>query len=438
MNKISAIFLLQGKKCRFSIEICILYRVHDSNKRRAYMKKLFVILLLVSLVMGAVFAQSISENPEGMKRVIILNNAFEGLEETRQCYNAKEWHKSYNLGEIIDANFWFTPADDATVTVMAYADLYTDTCDLATFRGKYVSFVKDNPAYDYDLFVGPNQKESSDVWYKGWAIIGNEALVFMPTEGIEDLLYYAENIGLVPATGFIFESVSGESVTLTAAQLADAKIVYEGDVITLVCGETKLANVKSVTVEGVTKDSKNLGEGVYRMIMALNADGVYGVEAPYLQNRAGTWYPTAKTASHKFAGCYSVAEMFAKFDVTPCAGVQVISYADGYAREEEYEHFTKKFIGWHATGEYITMGQEQARKEDAVYNAGYYILTDDAFVYIPETGLKVADAFEKVGMAEVVQYKLTYADGKVELKYAEEVADLVLAADSTLVSIEAN
>ena len=402
------------------------------------MKKVLAIVLLVALAVGALFAQSISENPQGMKRIIILNNAFEGLQETRQCYNAKEWHKSYNLGEIIDQNLWFIPADDATVSTVAYADLYTDTCNLATFRGKYVSFIKDNTGFEYDLFVGPNQKESSDVWYKGWCIVGNEALVFMPEEGIEDLLYVAENVGLVPATGFVFTSISGESVTLTAEQLAGAKIVYDDNrVITLVCGETKLANVKDVVVEGITKDSKVEGEGVYRMVMLLNADGVYGVEPPYEQNRAGTWYPTAATSSHKYAGCYSVAELFAKFDVKPTASVQVVSYADGFARDEAYDAFIKKYIGWHASAEYITMGQYQSRKEDAVWNAGFYILEDESFVYIPEAGVKLADAFEKIGMADVVQYKFTYADGKVELKYAEDIAGITLAADSNLVSIEA-
>ena len=260
----------------------------------------------------------------------------------------------------------------------------------------------------------------------------------MPEEGIEDLLYVAENVGLVPATGFVFTSISGESVTLTAEQLAGAKIVYDDNrVITLVCGETKLANVKDVVVEGITKDSKVEGEGVYRMVMLLNADGVYGVEPPYEQNRAGTWYPTAATTSHKYAGCYSVAELFAKFDVKPTASVQVVSYADGFARDEAYDAFIKKYIGWHASAEYITMGQYQSRKEDAVWNAGFYILEDESFVYIPEAGVKLADAFEKIGMADVVQYKFTYADGKVELKYAEDIAGITLAADSNLVSIEA-
>jgi hypothetical protein len=403
------------------------------------MKKLLTIVLLVSLVAGALFAQSIYENPEGMKKIIILNNAFEGLEASRQCYNAKEWHKSYSLGQIIDDNLWFTPADDAIVSTVAYADLYTDTCDLATFRGKLVSLIKDNPEYDYDLFVGPNQKESSDVWYKGWCIVGNEALVFMPEDGITDLLYVAENVGLVPATGFVFENVAGKSVTLTAEQLASAQILYVDGSITLICGDVSLADVQSVTVAGITKASKVEGDGVYRMVMVPNAVGVYGVDAPLLGNRAGTWYPTATTAKHKYAGAYSVADLFAKFDITPCDSVQVVSYADGYAREEEYVHFTKKYIAWHASAEYITMGMEQSRKEDAVYNAGFYILKDEAFVYIPEAGngINLGEVFAKIGMADVVQYKLSYADGTVMLVYNESIPNLYIPAESDLVTIEA-
>jgi len=403
------------------------------------MKKLLTIVLLVSLVAGALFAKAISENPEGMKKIIILNNAFEGLEESRQCYNAKEWHKSYSLGQIIDDNLWFTPSDSTIVSTVAYADLYTDTCDLATFRGKLVSLVKDNPAYDYDLFVGPNQKESSDVWYKGWCIIGNEALLFMPVDGITDLLYVAENVGLVPAAGYEFQNVAGKSVTLTAEMLASAEIVYAGDTITLQCGDISLPDVQSITVAGITKDSKIEGDGVYRMVMVPNAVGVYGVDAPLLGNRAGTWYPTATTAKHKYAGAYSVADLFAKFDITPCESVQVISYADGYEREEEYEHFTKKYIAWHASAEYITMGMEQSRKEDAVYNAGFYILKDESFVYIPEggNGINLGEVFAKVGMADVAQYRLTYADGSVSLVNSKDIANLIIPAESNLVTIEA-
>ena len=151
----------------------------------------------------------------------------------------------------------------------------------------------------------------------------------------------------------------------------------------------------------------------------------------------GTWYPTATTAKHVNPGCYSGAELFDKFDVTPTAEVYVESYVDGYGRAEKYDAFIKKYIGWHATAEYITMGQYQSRKDDAIWNPGYYILSAESFAYIPEAGLNVAAVFERIGMADVTQYKFTYADGKVELKYAEEIPGLVIAADSNLLTIEA-
>ena len=49
---------------------------------------------------------------EGMKELIVLNNAFEGLELSKQVYNAKEWHKCYSLKEIVEDNFWFIPSPD--------------------------------------------------------------------------------------------------------------------------------------------------------------------------------------------------------------------------------------------------------------------------------------------------------------------------------------
>ena len=399
-----------------------------------------IIVLFLSMLLFPVYSSDdivdVMIPVDGMRRIIILNNAFEGLEATRQCYNAKEWHKCYNMGEIIDMNLWFTPSDDIEVSAVHIGDAYRNITTLGVFRGKYVSFVKDNPAYDYDLFVGPNQKESEDVWYKDYVVIGNEALVFMPEEGIEDLVTYAAEVGLVPATEFDFTSVSGKTVTLPVDKLVDTRIIYnEWGAITLICGDVSLTDVKSIAVKGLSPESKIKGEGVYRMIILLNADGVYGVDPPYLQNRAGTWYPTAKTAGHPYAGCYSVAELFDKYDVKPVAEVYVESYADGFGRAEKYDAFIRKYIGWHTIAEYITMGMAQSRKEDAVWNVGFYILDDEAFVYIPENGLNVAEALEKVGMIEATSYELVYADGSVETLSSAEVADLTLAGDSNLVTL---
>ena len=85
------------------------------------------------------------------------------------------------------------------------------------------------------------------------------------------------------------------------------------------------------------------------------------------------------------------------------------------------------------------MGMEQSRKEDAVYNAGFYILKDEAFVYIPEAGngINLGEVFAKIGMADVVQYKLSYADGTVMMVYNESIPNLYIPAESDLVTIEA-
>ena len=83
------------------------------------------------------------------------------------------------------------------------------------------------------------------------------------------------------------------------------------------------------------------------------------------------------------------------------------------------------------------MGMEQSRKEDAVYNVGYYILKDEAFVYIPETGINLGKVFETIGMAGVTQYKLTYADGKVLYIYGTDIPSFSVPAGNDLVTIEA-
>ena len=85
------------------------------------------------------------------------------------------------------------------------------------------------------------------------------------------------------------------------------------------------------------------------------------------------------------------------------------------------------------------MGMEQSRKEDAVYNAGFYILKDEAFVYIPEggNGINLGDVFARIGMADVTQYRLSYADGTVMLVYGEAIPNLIIPVGSDLVTIEA-
>ena len=70
---------------------------------------------------------------EGMKELIVLNNAFDGLELSKQVYNAKEWHKCYSLKEIVEDNFWFIPSPDDEAVTVAFTDFYEDKETAKTF-----------------------------------------------------------------------------------------------------------------------------------------------------------------------------------------------------------------------------------------------------------------------------------------------------------------
>ena len=138
----------------------------------------------------SVIVEEVKAPVEGMKELIVLNNAFDGLELSKQVYNAKEWHKCYSLKEIVEDNFWFVPSPDDEAVTVAFTDFYEDKETAKTFMSKYVSLAKDNEKYDYELFVGQSQKETYDVKYKGYCKVGVEALVFVTEDVwmIEELL----------------------------------------------------------------------------------------------------------------------------------------------------------------------------------------------------------------------------------------------------------
>lgn len=392
------------------------------------MKKLFSLSLALILTLGLSGCGKEEPAPEleGMKRLIVMNNAFDGLAMSDQCYNAKEYHKAYSLGEIIDQNFWFAPAENTTVYTVAYTDFYADECDLATFRNKYISFQQDNPEYDYDLFVGPAQKESQDVKYKGYCIVGSEAILLMQEEGwdIPELFEYVE---MVNADAYDFICADGYSETIRKSDLAQCSIYYNDnggvDATSIEYPSSGLADIRYIVPAGTTKDSEPAAEGVSKITVALNAEGVYKTEAPYSENRAGVFYSS-----------WAVADLLAKYEITPCDTVKVISYKDGYSQDESYDDFTAKYIAYQGPNDkgdnkdYFTLGRTQAR-DAGVTNAGYYIFSDDAFVYVPEDGLTVADAFAATGMVETANYELTYVDGKTETKTAEEVKAMDLTTD---------
>ena len=395
------------------------------------MKKLLALSLALILTLGlAACGQKDEPAPapalEGMQRLIVMNNAFDGLAMSDQCYNAKEYHKAYSLGELIDNNFWFTPAEDTTVYTVAYTDFYADECDLATFRNKFISFQQDNPEYDYDLFVGRAQKESQDVKYKGYCIVGPEVILLMQEEGwaIPELFEYVK---MADASAYDFICADGYSETIGKGDLDKCSIYYTEDggvnATSIEYPDSGLADIRYIVPSGMTKDSEPAAEGVSKINVALNAEGVYKTEAPYSENRAGVYYSS-----------WAVADLLAKYDIAPCDTVKVISYKDGYSQDENYADFAAKYIAYQGPNEkgdnkdYFTLGRTQA-KDAGVTNAGYYIFAEDAFVYVPDGGLTVADAFAATGMVETANYELTHVDGTTETKTAEEVKAMDLTTD---------
>lgn len=395
-------------------------------EKGAKMKKLTVVLLLAALVLGTAFASGMTEKT-GMQKVIILNSAFDGLEMTDQCFNAKEYHKAYNLGEIIDANFWFTPDSGASAETVAFTDFYTDSTSLKIFRQKFVSFMKDNPAFDYDLFVGQQQKESYDVKYKGYCVIDKEGLVFVPTDGwnVAELL---DSIKMAKADAYEFVSATGESVVLSASELDGEEIVLHGLDCADLAGEKTLDALQYIIPQGLTKDSTPADEGVSRLTVLLCAKGVFKTEAPYMENRAGTFYKA-----------WAVKDLLSKYNITPCGEVEVISWKDGYSQKEDYSLFAKKYIAFQAPTakgdqkDFFTLGKAQQRN-GGVNNAGYYIFEQEAFAYIPETGLLLGDVFKTVGM-DGAFYMLTYSDGMERVIKAERAETMVLTPEMQVVSI---
>lgn len=368
------------------------------------------------------------EVPEvtGLKRLIVMNNAFEGLETSSQCYNAKEYHKAYSLGEIIEDNFWFTPAEDTTVLTVAYTDFYTDECALSSFTQKYISFQEDNAEFDYDLFVGKAQKESSDVKYKGYCVVDKEVILLMQEDGwnVAELFEY---VGMADADAYDFICADGYVETISKDKLAECSIFYNDkggvDATSVEYPQYGLTAIRYIVPTGMDENSEPAAEGVSKITVALNAEGVYDTEAPYSENRAGVYYDA-----------WSVADLLDKFAIADSDKVKVISYKDGYTQEEDFSLFAQKYIAYQGPNEkgnnkdYFTLGRVQA-KDAGVNNAGYYIFDEDALAFVPADGLTVAAAFEAVGMADAENYTVNYADGTSAAKTAAEVKAMDLTTD---------
>ena len=365
---------------------------------------------------------------EGMKELIVLNNAFEGLELSKQVYNAKEWHKCYSLKEIVEDNFWFIPSPEDEAVTVAFTDFYEDRETAKSFMSKFVSLAKDNEKYDYELFVGMNQKETYDVKYKGYCKVGSEALVFVPEDGwmIEELL---EVMPFAVADSYDLVTVSGDKYRVSYSDIQDFEILQEGDGCVVTNGEITIPDPLYLIPTGLTPESVPEEGVVSRATVLIDAIGVYGVDAPYSENRAGVVY-----------SAWSCAELLEKFGVPVDGDVVMTSYKDGYSKTISAEEFASLYIAFQAPTskgdqkDFFTLGRNQERNA-GVNNIGSYVFDDASFVYVPETGIACSDLALDTGMTESDEYLVTYKSGESSVISGEEFAALTLSGDTEVVTI---
>ena len=440
------------------------------------MKKLFpIVLLIVALlavscgtVQEAIVEEPVVEEPVveepapvATDTIVILNNALPLLETSSQCYNATAWVDAYSMKDIIETNFWFQPKADtlcvsAQISDFGYSDVITYGGDPTSatayltygFVNRYASF-----GYkDEDLYTGSGSNYSYRAYFTGVTTVGNEALFFMqPAEfdevEIADLFLTVQNSTnnsycsaqqtVVEASSWTFVAVDGTTLVLTAAEMEDATLVpsAEGYGADVVCGDKSLANVRSFAPSDLTKDSAVVEGVVYRFTVVANAEGVYGVAAPVQMNVAGTYYPTATTKSNALAGCYSMADLFEAYNVAKCDSVAVISYVDGYSRDEAWDLFTAKYAAWHKSHELITLGAVQSKKDDSIWNIGYFVTDNVVFAYVSEDGLAIADAIAYTGTTPA-ELKFTFVDGRTYTVPYEFVSDFVAEAGTQILTVE--
>ena len=377
-----------------------------------------------------VVAEEVKAPIEGMKELIILNNAFDGLEMSKQVYNAKQWHKCYSLKEIVEDNFWFIPSPDDEAVTVAFTDFYEDRETAKTFMSKYVSLAKDNEKYDYELFVGMNQKETYDVKYKGYCKVGVEALVFVPEDGwmIEELM---EVMPFAEADSYDLVTVSGDRYRVSSDGIKDYEILPEGEGCVVTNGDITIPDPLYLIPTGLTPESE-VEEGVVsRATVLIDAIGVYGVDAPYSENRAGVVY-----------SAWSCKDLLDKFNVPVKGDVVMTSYKDGYSKTICAEEFASLYIAFQAPTskgdqkDFFTLGRNQERNA-GVNNIGSYVFEDASFVYVPETGIEASALSASTGMTESGEYLVTYKTGESEVISSEAFASLTLSGDTEVLSIEA-
>ena len=250
------------------------------------------------LASAPVATEPAKKEVHGPMTVYPFSGALKGQKAVDQCYNAREWKKGYSLKEIVEENFWWQPESEVVFSTGTIGDPYLDSAPYAKgasrlFVDKYVTFMKDDASQKYDVFTGKGQSATYDCNYKVYTVDGPEALVFVPFDEIalESFFDLNEGMYLAGANSYDLYDVDGVKTTVDEQAFWTGKLVRSASgEIDAVFGQKVVANVRDIAVGGMSSALEPLEEGIAHLVVAQNAKGVYGEEASYLGNVAGSYY----------------------------------------------------------------------------------------------------------------------------------------------------
>ncbi|MDD7201433.1 MAG: hypothetical protein SPF89_05105 [Sphaerochaetaceae bacterium] len=345
----------------------------------------------------------------GPATVYPIASAFQGQDAVDQCYNAREWKKGFSLKEIVEDNFWWQPGAETVFSTGTLGDPYLDSAPYAKGASrlvvdKYVTFMKDDESQKFDVFTGKGQSATYDCNYKVYMVDGPEALIFVPFEEIalESLFDMNENMYLSGANSYDIYDVDGTRTTIDENAFCEGKLVKTApDKIDAVFGRMVVENVRDIAVGGMSSSLEPLDEGIAHLVIAQNAKGVYGKEAPYLGNVAGAYYEG-----------YVLGTLASRYGLAPTT-VTVTSEAgdETFAASEIAD---RRLMYLKKSDSYALLKEHQIKGEsgDALMGVSKVVAGDAAFV-VAAGDASLADLLSASG-TQGNDFEVTALDGSVK------------------------
>jgi len=174
---------------------------------------LLLALLVLSLALPA-FSEQSSE-PADVQRILVFENALEGLEESEQPFGSQN-RQGYSILEFVEKNLNDEPGSDVTIVA---TDGYTANEKYEDFIEKYICL----GGSDAPIVIGAKQDKNWAVWNMAHISFGTEAVCFVPEEGVSVLELFGA-LGMVEAEAYDFVCTDGYTHKIKAEQIGECYI----------------------------------------------------------------------------------------------------------------------------------------------------------------------------------------------------------------------